>query len=140
MTVKAIPEGFHSVTPYLLVRDVRALIEFLKKSFDAKETFLHDLGNGHVHAEVTIGDSVVMIGQSDPMPAQIYLYVNDVDATYKRALQAGATSISEPADQPYGDRNAGLKDPSGNTWYVATHKEDVSPEEIQRRLETAGRS
>jgi len=131
--VKPIPEAYHAVTPYLVVRGVRKLIEFLKQAFDAKETEFVDMGNGYVHAEVRIGDSIVMMGEADPAPACLYLYVNDVDATYKRALRTGATSLSEPTDHFYGDRSAAVKDPCGNTWYIATHKEDVSPEELRRR-------
>ena len=92
-----------------------------------------------MHAQVTIGDSVVMMGEPSgefkPMPGSIYLYVNDTDAVYKRALEAGATSFMEPADQFYGDRNAGVKDPSGNIWFIATRKEDVPPDELARRAE-----
>ena len=90
-----------------------------------------------MHAEVRIGDSRVMMGEPmgscQPMFGSLYLYVHDVDAVYKRALQAGATSTSEPADQFYGDRSASIKDPVGNQWWIATHKEDVPPEEIARR-------
>jgi PhnB protein len=89
------------------------------------------------HAEVRIGGSPVMMGEArgpwPAMPCAIYLYVNDTDAVYRRALAAGATSLMEPADQFYGDRNAGVKDPCGNFWWIATHKEDVSPEELQAR-------
>lgn len=94
-----------------------------------------------MHAEVRIGDSVVMMGESGgeftPMPASIHLYVEDTDATYKRALRAGATSLREPADQFYGDRSAGVKDLAGNHWWIATHKEDVSPEELEKRAAAA---
>ena len=90
-----------------------------------------------MHAEVRIGDSLVMMGEpmgdGQPLFGSLYLYVHDVDAVYKRALQAGATSTSEPADQFYGDRSAGIKDPVGNQWWIATHKEDLPPEEIARR-------
>ncbi len=96
-----------------------------------------------MHAQVKIGDSFVMMGEPmgefQPMPASIYLYVEDTDATYQRALEAGATSIMEPADQFYGDRNAGVKDPFGNLWWIGTHIEDVSPEEIEKRAKAAMR-
>src|SRR5918996_1347556 len=92
-----------------------------------------------MHAEVKIGDSTLMMGEASdkwkPMPASIYLYVNDADLVYKRALQAGATSLMPPADQFYGDRHGSVKDPAGNIWWIATHKEDVSPEQLKERAE-----
>lgn len=140
MTVKPIPEGYHTATPYLIVRGVTEVIEFLKKALDGEEIERTSRPDGTImHAEVRIGDSLIMLGEAmgefKPMPGSIYLYVNDADASYKRALQAGATSITEPADQFYGDRNAGVKDPAGNCWWIATHKEDVAPEELARRAE-----
>lgn len=137
--VKPVPAGYHSVTPYLMVDGAAALIDFLKEAFEAVETERLPGPDGKVgHAEVRIGDSVVMMGEGDRygvMPAAIYLYVPDVDACYARALAAGATSLMEPADQFYGDRSGGVKDAFGNLWFVATHKEDVSPEELARRAE-----
>jgi len=138
--VKPIPDGYHTVTPYLVVEGVDELIDFLKQAFDAVETERLAGPDGKVgHGEVRIGDSVVMMGEASgewkPMPGMIYLYVNDTDATYKRALDAGATSVMEPADQFYGDRNAGVKDAAGNMWWIATRKENVSPEELRRRAE-----
>ncbi len=140
MAVKPVPDGYHSVTPYLVVQGVARLIDFLKQAFDAEEIERLPGPDGTImHGEVRIGDSVVMMGDARgefrPMPASLHLYVNDTDATYKRALQAGATSLMEPADQFYGDRNAGVKDSLGNHWWIATHKEDVSPEELARRAE-----
>lgn len=140
MAVKPIPEGYHSITPYLAVQGASRLIEFLQEAFDARVVERLDRPDGTVgHAEVRIGDSMLMVGDAGakwaPMPAGIYLYVNDTDSTYRRALAAGATSLMEPADQFYGDRNAGVKDPSGNHWWIATHVEDVSPEEMKRRSE-----
>ncbi len=140
MAVKPIPDGFHSVTPYLVVPGVPKLIDFLTQAFEAKELHRSARPDGAImHAEVKIGDSIVMMGEPmgefKAMPGAIYLYVNDTDATYKRALQAGATSMTEPADQFYGDRNAGVKDPAGNLWWIATHKEDVSPEELAKRAQ-----
>ena len=142
MAVKAIPEGCHTVTPYLTVQGVPKLIDFLKQAFEAREIERVPGPDGTIgHAEVRIGDSVVMMGEArgelQPMPSAIYLYVNDADAVYKRALQAGATSMMEPADQFYGDRSAGVKDSSGNLWWIATHKEDVPPEELKKRAEAA---
>jgi len=138
--VKAVPEGYHTVTPYLVVEGVPRLIDFLKAAFDAVEIERVPGPDGKIsHAEVRIGDSVVMMGEASgewkPMPTMIYLYVSDADASYKRALDAGATSLMEPMDQFYGDRNGGVKDPCGNQWWVATRKENVSPEELRRRAE-----
>ena len=138
MTVKPIPDGYHSVTPYLVVQGADKLIDFLKEAFEGTEVERMTRPDGGVaHAEVRIGDSVIMMGEASgefpAMPAMIYLYVNDADAVYKRALQARATSLEEPSDQFYGDRRAGVKDQFGNYWYMATHKEDVSPEEMARR-------
>ena len=140
MAVKPIPDGYHTVTPYLIVPGAAKLIDFLKQAFDARESFRMASPEGRImHAEVRIGDSVVMMSdtgqEAQPRPCMIYLYVNDVDATYKRALQAGATSLREPANQFYGDRSAAVKDPAGNDWGIATHVEDVPPEEIEKRAE-----
>jgi PhnB protein len=135
-----IPKGYHTVTPVLTVHGAAKLIEFLTQAFDAKETYRLPGPNGEVmHAEVKIGDSMVMVGEATdhwkPMPATIALYVEDTDAWYKRALQAGATSVREPSDQFYGDRSAGVKDSAGNQWWIHTHIEDVPPEELQKRAE-----
>jgi PhnB protein len=142
MAVKPIPEGYHTVTPYVVVPGVAKLIDFLKQAFDAKE--LHRMAgpDGRImHAEVKIGDSPVMLGEPmgewKAMPCAVYIYVADTDAVYNSALRAGATSMMEPADQFYGDRNAGVKDPAGNLWWIATHVEDLSTEEIKKRSEAA---
>ncbi len=134
MSVKPVPDGYHSVTPYLTVKGAAQLIGFLKEAFGAEETFRMG-GDRVMHAEVRIGDSMVMLGDApdQPMPAMIHLYMPDVDAVYRRALTAGATSEREPADQFYGDRSAGVRDAFGNVWWIATHVEDVPPEELQRR-------
>lgn len=142
MAVKPIPDGYHTITPYLTVQGVPKLLDFLKQAFAAQEIGRMMRPDGTVgHAEVRIGDSVVMMGEAcdewKPMPGAMYLYVNDADAVYQHALQAGAISMMEPADQFYGDRSAGVKDPSGNQWWIATHKEDVPPEELKRRVEAA---
>jgi uncharacterized glyoxalase superfamily protein PhnB len=144
VAVKPIPEGYRNVTPYLVVDGVAKLIDFLKGAFDAQETYRMTRPDGSVgHAEVRIGDSIIMMGQATgefkPMPAMIYLYMNDTDAVYNRALQSGATSVEEPADQFYGDRRAGVTDQFGNYWYIATHTEDVSPEELAKRAQAAAR-
>jgi PhnB protein len=139
MTVKPIPDGYHTVTPYLVVQGAEALVEFLKQAFEAMEIrrTVHPEGS-IMNAEVRIGDSVVMVSEArdefKPMPSSIYLYVENMDATYKRALQAGGTSMMEPQDEFYGDRNAGVKDPTGNHWWIATHQEDVSSEEMEKRM------
>jgi PhnB protein len=140
MAVKAIPDGYHSVTPYLVVPEVATLLDFLTQAFEAQELHRMPRPDGTImHAEVRIGDSRVMLGEpmgdAPPMLGALYLYVNDVDAVYTRALHAGATSTSAPADPFYGDRSAGLKDPIGNQWWIATHQEDVPPEEIAKRAE-----
>jgi len=141
MPVKPIPDGYHTVTPVLTVHGAAKLIEFLKQAFDAKEVY-RLLGPEDIvmHAEVKIGDSMVMLGEATdewkPMPATVAIYVEDADAWYKRALQAGATSVREPADQFYGDRSAGVKDFAGNQWWIHTHIEDVPPEEIKKRAAT----
>ncbi len=138
MPVKPMPDRYHTVTPYLTVQGVPALLDFVKRAFDAQELERMSRPDGTIgHAEVRIGDSVVMMGEaragSPPMPSMLYLYVSDTDSTFKRALAAGAAPLMEPADQFWGDRNAAVKDPIGNHWWIATHKEDVSPQEMARR-------
>ncbi len=142
MAVKPIPDGYHSITPYLVVQGASKLIDFLKQAFAAQESERLTRPDGTIgHAEVRIGDSIVMMseasGEWKPMPSAMYLYVNDTDTTYKRALQAGAVSTMEPTDQFYGDRSAGVKDLAGNQWWIATHKEDLSPEELTKRAKAA---
>ncbi|VCU70905.1 Glyoxalase-like domain protein [Pigmentiphaga humi] len=139
MTVKPIPEGFHTVTPYVSVTGADRFIEFLKNAFDAEEQYRLDSPRGIGHAQVSIGDSNIMISEKcdewPSHPASLYLYVPDVDAVYRQALAAGATSVTEPADQFYGDRSAGVRDAFGNTWWIGTHIEDVPNEEIARRAQ-----
>ncbi len=138
--VKPMPEGYHTVTPILMVDGAAKLIEFLKQAFDAREKGRFTDPTGKIaHAEVTIGNSVVQLsdamGEWKPIQVPLLLYVRDTDATYKKALKAGATSLREPADQFYGDRTGGVKDVFGNSWWIATHTEDVSREELRRRAE-----
>ncbi len=138
MAVKPIPDGYHTVTPYLTVADAEAQIDFLKKAFGGEETYRHTDDKGKVgHAEVRVGSSMLMIGQArdqwTPKPVCFYLYVEDVDAVYKRAVAAGGKPMQEPTNQAYGDRSGGVEDSLGNQWWVGTHIEDVSPEEIERR-------
>jgi PhnB protein len=136
--VKPIPDGYHTVTPYLIVRGVPRLLGFLQQAFGATELSRAPRPDGSImHAEVVIGDSRVMMGEASasapPMPGCVHLYVVDTDALYHLALQAGATSLREPSDQFYGDRMAGVQDPVGNHWWIATRTENVSPAELARR-------
>jgi PhnB protein len=142
MPALPIPAGLHTVTPYLTVSDAQSLLDFVTKVFDAKEREIIRRPDGQVaHAEVQIGDSVIMIANSSETwataTATLYVYVDDTDARYRKALEVGATSLSEPANQFYGDRHAGVKDTNGITWWVATHIEDVPPDEIARRAKIA---
>jgi PhnB protein len=127
MTKKQNPFGLHTITPYLIVDEIPTLIKFLQKVFDAEsrgEPEYRDDGTVK-HAEVKIGDSVVMMGEPtgnfEKMPATLYLYVDDCDRTYQKALEAGATSIMEPENFPHGDRYGGVKDCAGNKWWIVTH-------------------
>jgi uncharacterized glyoxalase superfamily protein PhnB len=142
MPVKANPDGYHSVTPYLVVDGAARLIDFLRQTFDAEEVErLAAPGNRIGHAELRIGDSRVMLGDArgehKAMQAMLYVYVDDVDASFQHALAAGGSSVQAPTDQFYGDRSGGVKDPCGNIWYIATHIEDVSPAELKRRAQAA---
>jgi PhnB protein len=142
MSALPIPAGYHTVTPYLSVPDAQGLIDFMVKVFDAKEREVIRKPDGQIrHAEIQIGDSVIMLGTTSSTygtaTATLYVYVDDADATYQKALAAGATSISEPANQFYGDRHAGVKDANGISWWIATHFEDVTPDELARRVKTA---
>ncbi len=139
MSPHAIPAGYHSLTPYICVSGAAELINFLKSVFYAEEQEKIAVPNGKIlHAEVTIGDSRLMI--CDPREENclrngaFYLYLADVDASYRRALEAGATSTMEPTDMFWGDRMATVKDRFGNEWQLAKRIEEVSPEELQRRL------
>ena len=141
MPAKPIPDGYHSVTPYLTVRDAPKIIDFLKQAFGAKLS--HDPikrpDGTLMHAQVMIGDSRIMLAEENEMArattSTLYLYVANVDAVYQQAVKAGGKTIMEPMDMFYGDRSGGVKDPSGNSWYIATHKEDVAPQELQTRAE-----
>lgn len=139
MAVKPIPEGYSTVTPYLVVPDVAALIDFMQRAFGATENSRHAAPDGRImHAEVEIGDSKVMLGEASPewkpMPSCLHLYVEDTDAVHADAMKAGGRSLREPTDQFYGDRMAGVEDVAGNQWWIATHVEDVAPEEMERRM------
>lgn len=136
---KAIPEGYHTVTPYLLCEGVADVLTFVQRAFDAEVRHRMPSPDGKVvHAEVQIGDSRVMLGEASrewrPMPGSVYVYVDDVDEVYRRAIAAGGRSIVEPADMFYGDRNGGVADPGGNVWWISTHIEDVPEEELTARV------
>jgi uncharacterized glyoxalase superfamily protein PhnB len=138
MAVTPVPEGHHTVCPHLLVNDANAQLEFLQRAFGARVVDVHKDQHGRVmHADVLIGDSHVMMGHASPewpaMTAMVHLYVPDCDGLYHAAIAAGGTSIREPKTEFYGDRGGGVKDPHGNIWWIATHVEDVSSEEIARR-------
>jgi len=148
MAAKPLPAGFHSVTPYLMVRGAARAIEFYKKAFGANEIMrLPDPGGNIAHAEIRIGDSVIMLADEAPergnrapptvggTPMYVALYVDDVDAVARQAVAGGAKLLIPVTDQFYGDRSGRLEDPFGHIWIVATHKEDMTPEEMQRRFE-----
>ena len=150
--VKPIPEGYHTATPYLIVKDAARAIEFYKKAFGATELMRMPGTGGKIgHAEIKIGDSPIMLADEVPgmgfrspeslggSPISILLYVEDVDVVFSEALAAGAKVQRPVADEFYGDRTGGVTDPFGHVWYIATHKEDVSPEEMTKRAAAAGR-
>jgi len=147
---KPIPEGYHAVTPYLALDDAAEAIEFYKKVFGAKERARMEAPGGKIgHAELEIGDSVVMLADAFPQSttrppselggtsAGVFLYVEDADAVVKQAADAGATITQEVADQFWGDRFGSVKDPFGHSWAIATHVEDVSPDEMAERAKEA---
>lgn len=139
MTNLPIPPGYHTVTPYIIANDARQLLRFLEQAFGATTTVPPlDRPDGSImHTEVQVGTSRIMLAgateQWSPRPATIFLYVPDVDASYRRALEAGGTSIMPVADQFHGDRMGGVEDPTGSQWWIASHIEDVSAEELERR-------
>ena len=143
---RAVPEGYHTATPYLCVNGAAAAIDFYRKAFGATEVFRIGAPGGRIgHAEIRIGDSRIMISDEFPelrwfapqaavgSPVMIHLYVEDVDEVARRAVATGAKEITPVADQFYGDRGGKFADPWGHLWYLATHKEDVPPEELERR-------
>ena len=146
MTVKPIPEGYHSVTPYLTIDGAAKALDFYKKAFNALEKFQMPTPDGKIgHAEIIIGNSTIMMAdpcEESPTPSPqelggssmaLYLYVDDVDTLFAQAIKAGATEIKPLKDEFYGDRIGAIKDPYGHIWYLATHKEDLTPEEIDER-------
>lgn len=139
-SVKPVPEGYHTVTPFLLVEDAEQLIEFIQKAFGGTVNYMMKSDDGKVrHSTVKIGDSLVMISsgteQFQSMPCMLHLYLEDVDSVYEQALLAGGKSLRKPENQFYGDRSAGIQDKWNNQWWMATHIEDVSDEEMKKREE-----
>jgi PhnB protein len=148
MPLKPTPDGYHTATPYLIVREAARAIDFYKQVFGATELLRLADASGKVgHAEIKIGDSTIMLADEFPdmgilgpqtiggSPVTILLYVEDVDAVVGRAVAAGATLVRPVKDQFYGDRSGVVRDPFGHVWGIANHKEDVSPEDINRRYE-----
>ena len=150
MSVQPVPEGYHTLTPYLAVDDAAKAIEYYARAFGAKERVRMDAPDGKIgHAELEIGDSLVML--SDPFPqastrspsdlggtsASVFMYVEDVDAVVKKAVAEGATITNEVEDQFWGDRFGTITDPFGHVWAIATHVEDVPPEEMAERAKAA---
>lgn len=146
MAVKPIPDGYHSVTPYLIVNDGAKAIDFYKQAFGATELFRMDAPGGKIgHAEIKIGNSPIMLADEFPemgyrsakslgsTPVSLMIYVEDVDSVFPQAIAAGGKELKPVEDQFYGDRSGTLQDPFGHVWTVSTHKEDVSPEEMDRR-------
>ena len=148
---KPIPEGYHSVTPYLVVDDAKAAIDFYTRALGATEKFRMPMGDRIGHAELQIGDSHIMLADEFPemghrgpkalggTPVSIMLYVEDVDRTFRQAIDAGATEKRPLENQFWGDRMGTLTDPFGHVWSLATHVEEVPPEEMQKRMEEFGK-
>ena len=147
--VKSIPDGYHSVTPYLIIQGAANAIEFYKNAFGATELFRMEHEGKVGHAEIKIGDSPIMLADEHPemghvspktlggSPVGIMIYVDDVDTIFNQAIESGGEEVKPLQDQFYGDRSGTLKDPFGHVWTVATHKEDVTPEEMDKRMAAA---
>ena len=148
MSVKPIPDGYASVTPYLIINGAAQALDFYKKVFNATERMRMPTPDGKIgHAEIQIGNSVIMIADECPergaksphtiggTPVRIHLYVANSDEVYTKAVAAGATQLQPVKNQFYGDRSGGFTDPFGHSWYVSTHIEDVSPDELKKRME-----
>ena len=153
MAVKPIPDGYHTATPYLIIRNAAAALEFYKKALGAREVVRHPMPDGTIaHAEIQIGSSRIMVGEESPEQgfkgpqtlggsgSGILLYVEDADAWFKRAVDAGGKVLRPVADQFYGDRTGTFTDPYGHVWTISTHIEDVSPEEMNRRMKAQGKA
>lgn len=150
MAVKPVPEGYHTVTPYLIVNGAAKAIDFYKQAFGARECFRVDGPDGRIgHAEIRIGDSIVMLSDEHPeigargpqsiggTPVTLALYLENVDQVFQRAVDAGATVLRPVQNQFYGDRSGSVTDPFGHIWHIATHVEDVPPDEMERRAKEA---
>jgi len=148
MTVKSIPEGFHSVTPYLSIKGASEALEFYKQAFNATEMFRLSMPSGEIgHADIIIGNSHIMLADqceesTIPSPQALggssvglHVYVEDVDALFAQAINAGAKEVKPVENQFYGDRTGTLEDPFGHIWFLATHKEDLTPDDINKRAE-----
>lgn len=141
MSVKPIPEGYHTINNFFTVRKAEELLQFLQDAFDAKTTEIHRNEDGTImHAELKIGDSIVMMGEAPEtlednklLKSLLYMYVNDADSMYDKAIQAGGKSIMAPVNHFYGDRSGAVEDPAGNQWWIASHIEDMTAEELQKR-------
>ena len=151
MAVKPIPDGYHSVTPYLIVDGAARALDFYAKAFGAKELLRMPRPDGRIgHAEMRVGDSVIMLADENlemkvrgpksvgGTPVQMMVYVEDVDTVFARAVEAGAIVERPLSNQFYGDRTGGIVDPFGHSWYLATHVEDIAPEEMERRMKAQG--
>lgn len=148
--VKPVPEGYHTVTPYLIIKGAAKAIDFYKQAFGAREQFRVDGPDGRIgHAEIRIGDSIVMLSDEHPeigargpqsiggTPVTLALYLENVDRVFQRAVDAGATVLRPVRNQFYGDRSGSVTDPFGHIWHIATHVEDVPPDEMERRAKEA---
>ena len=138
-----VPADLTAVTPYLIVDDAAGLIDFLEQAFGAETLARFEEEDRIAHAKLRLGDACVELSDARPewpaRPGSLHYYVPDTDAAYARALEAGATSIYEPADMPYGERSGGVEDPFGNHWYIATLQQELSDEELRQRMaESAG--
>jgi len=147
-TVKAIPEGYHTATPYLICDGAAQAIEFYKKVFGAAEIMRMPMPGGKLgHAEIRIGDSVIMLADENPQhgvfspqhyggtPVSVLLYVEKVDTVFNQAVSAGAKAVRPPEDMFYGDRTSTITDPFGHSWYIHTHVKDVTPEEMRQAMQ-----
>jgi PhnB protein len=150
MATNYVPAGYHTATPYLIMSDAARAIDFYKRAFGATELHRYDAPGGKIgHAEIKVGDSVIMLADEYPdmgyrspraiggTPVSIMLYIEDVDTWFKRAVDAGARELRPVVDQFYGDRSGTLEDPFGHVWMLATHKEDLSEEEMMKRAQAA---
>ena len=136
--VNPVPEGYHTITPFVVVKEAKNCMDFIKAAFNGEVIDAHYHNDGSLmHGTMRIGNSMLMMSEASDrfpaMPVMLYLYVEDVDTIYKKAVEAGGTSLREPTNEFYGDRSAGVQDKWNNQWWIATHVEDVSPEEMEKR-------